>query len=188
MKNKWIIIALSVAVAILLWLVLGKDDIIKTVTKTKIEYVPQVSNIEDTKPIFVKPIIIKVPGEVINNPGVTVRDTIWKEKEAKEYLYIDSLANGTITSKIIADNIYKRSVELRTLKEIVTHETTNTIVKNSIFFGVGFNKYSLTSRLRDVNLYIDFTNRDKWRVGVTGGYDFVVNDAFFGLKVGIPLN
>ena len=183
-KNK-IIIALSISTLVLIWLVFSKDEVIESVTTTKIEYIPRVSELPNTKPAEVRLIKIKVPTTV--NTVEKVTDTIWKDKEVKEYSYVDSLPNGVITSTIIADNIYNRSVKLKTLDKVVTSKTVNTIVKDALFLEFGANQY-VDRSVRDVNLSIDFTRKNKWRIGVTGGYDFMIKDAFVGLKFGIPLN
>jgi len=185
LKNK-IIIALSIAVVILLWFVLSKDQIVKTVTTTKIEYIPQVSKIESSKPIEVKLIKIKVPVPIKTVEKTT--DTIWEEKEVKKYSYLDSLSNGIIKSTIIADNIYERSIELKTFDKVITKETTNTIVQNSLFLSFGVNKFLSTKEIKDLNVSIDFTKNNKWRIGATGGYDLKLKEPFIGVKFGIPLN
>lgn len=116
-----------------------------------------------------------------------VKDTVYLDKEVKLYSYIDTLENGIIKSRIIADNIYSRNIELETFKEIVTTETTNTIVKSMIFLNVGANKY-IEGPIRDAQVGVDYTRKDKWRVGINGGYDFNARSTFVGIKVGIPLN
>lgn len=176
-------IALSVVIVILLWLVLSKDEIVKTVTKTTIEFIPEVSQITISKPKEIKLIKIKVPVTVES----TVTDTTWMDKEVKEYSYLDSLPNGIIRSKIIADNIYKRSVELETFTKTITKETTNTIVQNSIFLNFGANRY-VNKDLRDINISVDFTKKNKWRLGAVVGYDLTIEKMFYGVKFGIPLN
>ena len=191
MKNK-IIIILSLAVVVLLYLLLNKDDIVKTITKTKVVYIPETSKVVDTKPISVKLVIIKVPVDGVSegvSEGVVeiIRDTVYKDKEVKEYTYIDTLSNGVLKSVILSDNIYKRDIELTTLNKETTVTTTNTIVQNSLFLNFGINKY-INNDVRDINISVDFTNKNKWRIGITGGYDFIIKDAFFGLKFGIPLN
>lgn len=176
-------IALSIIIVILLWLVLSKDEIVKTVTKTTIEFIPEVSKIITSKPKEIKIIKIKVP-VVVNS---TTTDTIWRNKEVKKYSYIDTLSNGIIKATIVADNIYSRSLELETFNKIITKETTNTIVQNSLFLNFGVNRY-VNKDLRDINISIDFTKKNKWRFGTVVGYDFVIEKIFYGVKFGIPLN
>ena len=187
MKNK-IIIILSLAVAILLYLFLSKDTIVKTVTETKVVYTPETSKVTNTKPTTVKLVTINVPVDGVSDGAVEViRDTIYIDKEVKEYTYIDTLSNGILKSVILSDHIYKRDIELTTLNKETTVTTTNTIVQNSLFLNFGVNKY-VNNNVRDINISVDFTNKNKWRIGITGGYDFIIKDAFFGLKFGIPLN
>jgi hypothetical protein len=182
LKNK-IIVALSIIIAILTYITFDRDDIIKSVTRTKIEFIPEVSRIVEAKPISVVFKKIKVP---IIRDSIS-KDTVWMEKNVKKYSYIDSLKNGIIKSDIIADHIYSRNVELKTFQKKITKETTNTIVKSMLFLDVGVNKYT-DKTFRDVNIGVNYTRKDKWRVGVTAGYDFTIADAFIGIKIGIPLN
>lgn len=181
-KNR-IIIILSIITVISLWFGFHNKGITETVTTTKIEVIPQTSRLNNTRPVSVKLHTIKVP--VINDS--IVRDTIYLDKEVKLYSYIDTLENGIIKSSIAADNIYSRSIELETFKEKITTETTNTIVKSMIFLNVGANKY-IEGSIRDIQVGVDYTRKDKWRIGVNGGYDFNIKSTFVGVKVGIPLN
>lgn len=181
-KNK-IIIILSIAVAVLIYFVFNKSEVIKTVTKTHIEYIPETSKVINTSPISIKLLRIKVP--VIRDS--IIKDTMYLDRNVKKYSYIDSLKNGTIKSSIIADNIYSRSVELETFKEKVTITDTKTIVKSMLFLDVGANRY-IDKSLRDLNIGINYTIKDKWRIGIAGGYDFTLKDPFYGIKIGVPLN
>lgn len=186
-KNK-IIIALSVAVAVLIYIAFNKEEVVETLTTTKIEYIPETSTIIDLPPVSITPTTIKVPVPVEVTKDSIVRDTVYMDIEAKKYTYKDSLPNGVITSNIIADNIYRRDVQLETFQKKVTTKTTNTIVQSSLFLNVGINRYINTKTIRDVNVGIDYTMKNKWRAGLTGGYDFIQKDPFVGIKVGVPLN
>lgn len=182
LKNR-IIIVLSIITIISLWFGFHNKDVVETITTTKVEVIPKKSRLNNTQPVSIKVHTIKVP--VIHDS--IVRDTLYLDKEVKSYSYIDTLENGIIKSRIIADNIYSRNIELETFKEIVTTETTKTIVKSMIFLNVGTNKY-IEGPIRDAQIGVDYTRKDKWRVGINGGYDFSVRSAFVGIKVGIPLN
>ncbi len=182
--NKNIIAAVLFAITfIIAWLAFDKDEVVRTITKTKIEYVKQSSALENTKPVSIEIRTIKVP--VVRDS--IVRDTVYLDKKVKLYTYVDSLPNGIITSKITADNIYKRDIKLETTKEIVTTETTNTIVRSVIFLDLGVNKH-VVGGVKDINIGVNYTRKDKWRLGITGGYDLAVKDPFIGVKIGIPLN
>ncbi len=174
MKDK-IIIALSIALAILLYLYLSKDEVIKEVTKTEIRIDTITKVIDNTKPTEIKRVVIRVPVEVIKTDTIT--KVIYKDKEVTRYKYIDSLTNGIIKSIILADNIYKRDVTLKTFNKTITTETIRTVVKSDLYFGgmitLGQNKSVLNKSLN-----VFYTHKGKWLITGGFGYSDVPNISF----------
>lgn len=170
-----------VIVLLLVLLFNKKPQEVEVRETTTIEYVPVTTTITDTKYVSVKPEVIKVP--VINN----VHDTIYEDKEVKKYEYEDNLENGIIKSTIYADNIYKRDVTLKTFDKVVTTVTEITVVKSMLFVDLGTD-ILIDKSIKDVNFNFNYTHKNKWRIGVGGGYDFIMKDPFVGVKFGIPLN
>jgi len=183
MQKNRIIAVLIIITIVSLWFGFNKQAEIKTVTKTKIEYIPQEEKVENTQPTSVEIQTIKVP--VYKNSHTT--DTIYLDKEVKKYSYRDSLPNGIITATILADNIYSRSVKLNTFNKEITTTTDHYIVKSMLFLDVGVNKH-IKDEIRDINIGVNYTRKDKWRIGFNTGYDFTIKQPFAGFKIGIPLN
>lgn len=157
-----------------------KGDEVKVIEKTRIEYIPEVSKLPNTKPRKVELKTIKVPVVV---PGATVTDTVYKDKEVKKYTYIDSLKNGVVTSTIISDHIYDRSVELKTS----TKKITEYVVPNSLFINLESSHF-FTGGMNDLEVSVDYTFKNKFRIGYSQGYNFVIKEPTYGFKIGIPLD
>ena len=162
---KKIIGILVVLLIICLYLIFNKEQPeIKTYTTFKI--IDTESKVVDTKPISVKLVNIKVP---VKEPFETkVTDTVWRDKEVKQYTYKDSLKNGILTSVILADNIYKRDVSLKTTDTIINTEVIRTLNKSQLFIGGTMN---LSKDLNALNptLSLYYNRRNKFILGTGVG-------------------
>ena len=107
-----------------------------------------------------------------------VLDTVFKDKEVKKYIYIDTLKNGLLESTILADNIYKRSIKLETFNKNTETTTTNTIIKNSVMMGVDTN---LSSGIQQTSLNLYFIKGDKFLIKGGFGFDFPRKKPFYSV-------
>lgn len=142
-----------------------EDESIKTYTTYEIKQ--EESTLIDTKPKEVKLVTIKVP---VKEPFETkVTDTVWEDKEVKQYTYKDSLKNGILTSIILADKIYKRDISLKTTDTIINIETIRTLNKSQLFIG---GTMTLNNNYKPLNpsLGLFYNRKNKWLGGVGIGY------------------
>ena len=173
MKNK-IIIGMGIVIAILLYLYFSKPTVIGTVTETIIEHDTIIKIVDNTKPQTIKKVFIKVPVPVtvydtVNNTIIKT-DTIFKDKEVTKYVYKDTLKNGILTSTILADMIYKRSIELKTLNTTTTTTMTNTIAQSMFMFGPN-GTLSFTGEFKSASINAYYIHKDKWLVNGGVGYE-----------------
>ena len=187
MKN-YLIYGLGIATIILLFLYFTKPEIIETVTVTETVIEKVTDTIDNTKPTKIKKVYIKVPVQK------TVHDTIEKrvehlkfvylDKEVNQYTYKDSLANGVLTSTILADSIYKRSIKLSTFNETTTTEITNTIVKPLLFIGLNASM-TFDKKFDSGNINLYYVHKDKFLLNGGVGYNAIIEKETF--NVGLAL-
>jgi len=179
MKKINVILVVLLIICVYLLFTEDKPEVI-TKTETKIEYVTDI--IDNTKPQQIVEKIIKVPKEVIVNDTIT--KIIYKDKEVNEYKYLDSLSNGIVKSTILADNIYKRDLELETFNTTKTIETTKTIYKSSLFIGGTMN---LSNDLNVLNPTVGLYYNRKSKFLVGAGVGISNNKANINLTFAIKL-
>lgn len=170
MKNN-IITILGLAVALLLYLYFSKPTVIGTVTETIIEHDTIIKTIDNTKPQTIKKVFIKVPVMVYDTISNTIvkTNTIYRDKEVTKYVYKDTLENGVLTSTLLADMIYKRSIELKTFNTTTTTTTTNTVAQSMLMFGPS-GILNFTGELKNININVYYVHKDKWLVHGGAGY------------------
>jgi len=161
---KKIIGILVVLLIICLYLIFIEkpEVIVKTETVIKTVY----DTIDNTKPQQIKKVYIKVPDTIIKNDTIT--KVIYKDKEVNEYKYTDTLKNGIIKSTILADNIYKRDISLKTTDTIINTEVIRTLNKSQLFIGGTMN---LSKDLNALNptLGLYYNRRNKFILGAGVG-------------------
>lgn len=172
MKNK-IILFLSAVIVILGYFAFQKSTI-KTEVKTVEKIVKQIDTIEISKPQKIKKVYVKVPSKI--------SDTIFVSKEAKEFIYKDTLKNGILKSSIFADTIYKRSIHLTTF-----NKETHTEVKKEVFKPVFYVAPSVSMRgLKEIrNLSLNgFIASKKLLFGVGAGVDIQTREPTVNATIG----
>lgn len=132
MKIK-IILFQFLAIAVLSYFLFQKPEV-KTEVKTEERIVKVIDTFYKSKPEKIKEVFVKVP-EVITK---VVHDTVYVNKKVKEYVYKDTIKTAKITSTIIADNIYSRSVRVDLSERQIKTEITKTIFKPRFYLGNSF--------------------------------------------------
>jgi hypothetical protein len=163
-KNK-IIAILIILLVVISYLYFEREDKIITKVETKYDTITKV--IDNTKPQSIRKIYIKITDTIDKNDTIT--KIIYKKKEVKKYRYKDTLKNGIITSTILADNIYKRDVKLKTFNKttIITKER----FKSQLYFGGSVILNNDKSVLNtSINGY--YTHKNKWLLGAGVGYSY----------------
>ena len=164
---KKIIIILSVALGIVLWLYFAKEGVETIKTVTTYDTITKV--IDNTKPTKIEKVYIKVVDTIYKTKTVNlvVTDTVYKDKEVKKYTYKDSLPNGELTSIIYADNIYKRDIKLKTFNK---NEKTTIKLYKSVFYVGGGIMSDFDKRLDNVYISGYYTHKNKFLLGLGYGY------------------
>src|SRR6056297_3133223 len=132
MKLK-IILFQFLAIAVLAYFLFQKPEI-KTEVKTEKKIVKVVDTFFKSKPKKIKEVFVKVP-EVKTK---VIHDTVFVNKKAKEYVYKDTIKTAKITSTIIADNIYSRSLRVDLSERQIKKEITKTVFKPRFYLGNSF--------------------------------------------------
>lgn len=163
---KKTIIILVVLLLISVYLLFNKDKP-EVITKTETIIENHYDTIYNTKPQQIKNVYIKIPVETIINDTIT--KIVYKDKEVNQYKYIDTLKNGIVKSTILADNIYKRDISLKTTDTIIKNETIITRNKSSLFIG---GTITLDNNYKPLNpsLGLFYNRQNKWLAGVGLGY------------------
>lgn len=182
MKTK-IIIILGVLLVLFVYLYQTKEKIIKTVTKTEIKYDTITQVIDNTKPQQIKKVYIKVPIETIITDTIT--KIVYKDKEVNEYKYIDTLKNGVVKATILADNIYKRDIELETFNKTTIINTTKTVFKPQVYLG-GTTTFNFKKEPLNVGIGV-FYVRHKWLGGIGIGYNIINNQMTTNITFALKL-
>lgn len=164
---KKIIIILSVALSVVLWLYFAKDGVETIKIVTTYDTITKIIN--NTKPTKIEKVYIKVVDTIYRTKTVNlvVTDTVYKDKEVKKYTYKDSLPNGELTSIIYADNIYRRDIKLKTFNK--TEITTIKLYKSVFYFGGGIVS-DFGKRVDNVYISGYYTHKNKFLIGLGYGY------------------
>lgn len=108
------------------------------------------------------------------------------KKELNEYKDTTNLKNGTVYSKILSDGkVYSNEIKLISNDSIIykTRETTKTIVQSKVYGTVGV-EHDLNN-VSSISIGGIYTYKNKWLIGVEGGYDRnSPNNLYTGIKIG----
>ena len=129
MKLK-IILFQFLAIAVLAYFLFQKPEV-ETEVKTQERIVKVIDTVFKSEPEKIKEVFVKVP-EVITK---VVHDTVYLNKKVKEYVYKDTIKTAKITSTIIADNIYSRSLRVDLSERQIRTQITRTVSKNRFYVG-----------------------------------------------------
>jgi hypothetical protein len=157
MKTK-IILGQFIAIAILVFLLFQKPKIF-TKTKTVEKIVKVYDTINKTLPAEIKKVYVSVKAK--NNK--------LQKKEARKFIYKDTLKNSYIVSSIFADTIYNRDINVVTINKEKTIETIK--INNKPRFYLGGTANGLKS-LNSASINAYYGNN---RVLIGAGYGFDVN-------------
>lgn len=179
MKDK-IIIGLSIALAVVLWLYFAQEETIKEVEVTKIVYKTITDTIDNTKPTKIDKIVIKTIDTIKESDTIT--KIVYKDLKVNKYVYKDSLKNGVIDATIVADNIYDRKVKLTTFNKETETTVTKTVVKSTLYFGVGVTtEFDRSINNASINAY--YTHKNRFLL--TGGLGYGVKSETPTVNLGV---
>ena len=181
MKNK-IILIISIALCIVLWLYFAKEETIKVVTKTVTKYDTIVNTIDNTKPQQISKITIRVTDTIKQNDTIT--KIVFRNKLVNKYNYVDTFENGTINETILADTIYKRDVKLTTFNKETTTETTKTVVKSAFYIG-GMITSELDKTIVNTSVNAYYTHKNKFLLNTGLGYGIQTNKPTVNIGIAI---
>jgi len=178
-KNK-IILCLTAFSLIFMYLYFSKDNEVKEVVKTVVKYDTIFKTIDNTKPIEIKEVTIKIPYKVT--------DTIYKDLpltiKTKRHVYIDSLANGVINSVIFSDKIYKRNVSLKTFNKETTTTIEKIIVKSNLFVGAS-TSFNFNQSINNITIDGYYIHKNKWLLNTGVGYSLESRKPIVKIGIGI---
>ena len=192
MKKSKDILLLIVLALLVYFAFFQKPEIIErevTITpKTEVKKDTKPVSIEDAKAEikYIKGDTRYIKGDTILIKGETKYvkgDTIYMEIDTKKYTYKDSLANGILESIILADNIYDRKIKLTTFEK----HTKETVVKSMFFLEANFD-ITFNGFIKSTSISLDYTHKNKWRIGAGPGIDFISGQPYVKAKFAIPLN
>jgi hypothetical protein len=185
MKKFKDVLLLIVLVLLVYFAFFKKPEIIER----EVTITPKTEVKKDTKPIIIEKTKVEVKylkGDTEYVKGETKYikgDTVYMEVDTKKYTYKDSLANGVLESIILADNIYDRKIKLTTFEKHIKE----TVVKSMLFLEADFD-ITLNGFVKSTSVSIDYTHKNKWRVGAGPGIDFISGQPYVKAKFAIPLN
>lgn len=183
MKTRNIVISvILLALAFYVGFKSNKVEVVKTKTETITKYDTIIKTIDNTKPQKIEKVYVKVPKIIRDTINYVIKDTVFNKVKTNKYTYVDTLENGRLTSTILADKIYKRSISLETFNKETISNTTNTIIKSSVMLGVDTN---INQGIQQTSFNLYYIHKDKWLVKGGLGYDLPNQNSFYSFGVAL---
>jgi hypothetical protein len=171
-RNK-IIIAQTLVIIILAYFLFSGPEV-----KTEIKTVEKIVKVTDTvtvsKPQKIKKVYVSVPSYST--------DTVLVQKEAKEFIYKDTLKNGILNASIFADTIYKRNINLTTFNKETHVEIKKEVFKPVFYVAPSVTMHKLES-VKNASLNAFIASR-KILIGAGAGLDIETGQPTMNATIG----